>query len=143
MPCNLCLNAKQCEDDGNCTLSSYMFDCLYDTDGAATLDTYRDSDCGDYNLQMSWDISDHVTISDNDDYAMFAICDHITLRSYPARRGQTGQNCIKDEHSGYYEYAVMDGCYDTLITPRRSAYVIIMYISSSYNIYKHYIYIET
>ena len=99
---------------------------IYDTNGGATLDTYFDHDCGDYNLWNSWDLTGYVTISDNDDAgSFFAVCDHITFRSYPSRRGQTGQNCIKDDHSGYYEYAVLNGCYDTLITPRRSAYDII------------------
>jgi len=64
MPCNLCLNAKDCEDDGNCTLSSYMFDCLYDSDGGATLDTYWEHDCETLNIWVSFDLTGYVTVSD-------------------------------------------------------------------------------
>ena len=130
MPCNLCLHARECmADDGNCTSSSYMFDCLSDFDGYGpiTFQTYDSSNCNVDWISSIADISDQTTMNDVSGWVrLMSTCDHITFRSYPARRGQTGQNCVKDEGMGYYEIAVVEGCYNNLIRPTLSSYVFSM-----------------
>jgi len=119
MPCNVCLTAEDCEEgdgiyDTNCTALSYKFDCTFET-----LIVYADDDCNAPDTTV--DISSSITTNDYSGAGLTMVCDHITIRSYPSKLGQNGEACVKKTESGYYEVALMTGCYGSLIAPQRSA----------------------
>ena len=107
MPCGVCLKAKI---QGIPTFS-YEFEC--DSSSYVTGMAYQDASC-----RQPVGYTDMVAYVNTNG----GVCNHVTFRSYAANyyNTQHGKSCVKDEDIGYFEFAFVSGCWNSLFAPQYS-----------------------